>query len=114
MSSTKAVFIKTISDLQNTTKLQHLNLYDKLPDIRKELEEYNIINDTLSFSNNDFDEIKYKDEGKYSLREVITIDNESFILYLKTRVDTLNVICKLDYGRTISFHGIKIAKKRAF
>src|SRR3954451_20260313 len=122
------VLIKTIGEPQNT-KLYRLNLDCKLPDIRKKLEKYNTINDTLSFSskfpkkdrdgNDNFTEIKREIEYTKNLREiVINNESESRILYLMKNPNPgwkcLNEQFRLDYGRTMSYDGIKIAKKKAF
>uniref|UniRef100_U9STW6 DUF7431 domain-containing protein n=1 Tax=Rhizophagus irregularis (strain DAOM 181602 / DAOM 197198 / MUCL 43194) TaxID=747089 RepID=U9STW6_RHIID len=93
------VFIKTIDE--QTPKLYRLSLTDDLSNIRKELEKYNIINDTLLFSKksekseNEFSEILHEYEEKLLLKEII--DNANSY-----------------YGCTMSFDGIKKADNRAF
>ncbi|CAB5383743.1 unnamed protein product [Rhizophagus irregularis] len=112
------VFIKTIGD-QNP-KLYRLNLTDNLSDIRKELEKHNTINDTLSFSKkspeNEFAEIVH--EYDFLLKEIIDDVNSCNYLYLMNNsrpgCSILNKKHKLDYGRTMSFDGIKKANNRAF
>ncbi|RIA95363.1 hypothetical protein C1645_816731 [Glomus cerebriforme] len=122
------VYIKTIGDFPlQSSKVYFLNLKNKLSDIRKELRKYKIINDTLSFSkknNNDaeFYEIVRESEENFLLEQIIDEVNDdnskSFFLYLKSYSnptwDVLNDNCKLDYGCTMSFDGIKKANKRAF
>jgi hypothetical protein len=122
------VFIKTLDEPQNT-KLDYLNLDDKLPNVRKELEKYNFINDMISFSkkfpkkdnegNDEFAEIIREKEEYWQLREIVEIINndgsESNILYLMKNSKPgwigLNEKFKLNYGRTMSSDGIKIANK---
>ncbi|RGB23895.1 hypothetical protein C1646_773852 [Rhizophagus diaphanus] len=125
------VFIKTIGE-QNP-KLCRLSLTDDLSSIRKELEKYNIINDTLSFSKiskksengsycnssqPEFAEIVHEYEKKFPLKEIIDDVNSCNYLYLMNNSSpsrsTLNKKHKLDYGRTMSFDGIKKANNRAF
>src|SRR2546423_14152724 len=112
--SKSIVFIKTVDEYPNI-KLDRLNLEDKLPNIRKELEKYNTINDMLSFSkkfpkkdndgNDEFAEIGREKENLMLLREIVEIINnesESIILYLiknsKPGWKGLNEKFKLDYG----------------
>jgi hypothetical protein len=114
------VFIKTIGD-QNP-KLYRLSPTDNLSNIRKELEKHNTINDTLSFSKkspeNEFAEIVHEYEENFLLKEILDDVNSCNYLYLinNTRPgqNILNKKHKLDYGRTMSFDGIKKANNRAF
>ncbi|PKY61134.1 kinase-like protein [Rhizophagus irregularis] len=55
--------------------------------------------------NNELNEIKRKEEENFHLKDII-----------KVEVDWkfLNDHCKLDYGRTMSYDGIKIAEKQAY
>ncbi|EXX70782.1 hypothetical protein RirG_084490 [Rhizophagus irregularis DAOM 197198w] len=116
------VFIKTIDE--QTPKLYRLSLTDDLSNIRKELEKYNIINDTLLFSKksekseNEFSEILHEYEEKLLLKEIIDNANSCNYLYLiknsRPSWKILNEKCKLDYGCTMSFDGIKKADNRAF
>jgi hypothetical protein len=121
------VLIKTIDDLPlQSPKYYLLNLNKNLSDIRKELKKRNIINDTLLFSkkNKDvFGEIIRETEKQFLLEHIIdrvvNDDNSNnIILYLKKSSspnwDILNNKCKLDYGCTMSFDGIKRANKKAF
>src|SRR4051794_12098623 len=127
--SKSIVFIKTVGEYPNI-KLDRLNLDDKLPNIRKELEKYNTINDMLSFSkkfpekdkdgNDQYGEINRETEHTYSLKEIAEVINEgeSRILYLMKNSNPgwngLNVKFRLDYGRVMSFDGIKISNRRPF
>ncbi|CAB5376202.1 unnamed protein product [Rhizophagus irregularis] len=92
-----------------------LNLNDNLSNIRKELETFNIIDNTLSFSFQD-NNINYEDEEKIFLNKVVKIINNRYYLYLMNSLNwhTLNKLRQLDYGCTMTFDGIKIAEKRAF
>src|SRR4051812_9156076 len=110
--------------------LIRLNLTENLSNIRKELETDDIINNTLSFSrkipsNNNYNlaEILHEREENFLLKEIIKVikvgSNESHnILYLikNSRPDWkfLNEKCKLDFGHTMTFGGIKKADERAF
>ncbi|PKC72656.1 hypothetical protein RhiirA1_452074 [Rhizophagus irregularis] len=127
MSSDVMVFIKIIGDSssQSSNKFCPLNLNNHFPDIRKELEDYNIINDIISFSkkeNDEFAEVVREVEEKFQLKEIIEIINKvnskSYYLYLMKNSslswNVLNEKCKLDYGRTMSIKGIERANKRAF
>ncbi|EXX74762.1 uncharacterized protein OCT59_019245 [Rhizophagus irregularis] len=113
------VFIKIIDNsLLQGHIMKKLNSEDRLSEIRKELESGDVINDMLLFSkkeNNEFGELKRENEEKFHLKEVIKIENDQNILYLK-RVywEFLSNQHKLDYGRIMSFDGIKIAKKQAY
>ncbi|GBB84211.1 hypothetical protein RclHR1_10830002 [Rhizophagus clarus] len=122
------VLIKIIgnSPLQSSI-LKRLNPDDHLTDIRKELESSNIINDTLLFSkkinsndkeeNNEISEVKREDEENFYLKEILKVENDEDqkILYLKRLYwKFLSNQCKLDYGRIMSFDGIKIAEKQAY
>ncbi|GBB96282.1 hypothetical protein RclHR1_27170002 [Rhizophagus clarus] len=114
------VFIKTIGN--KTPKLDHLVLTDSLSNIRIELEKRNTIDETLLFSvkspDNEFAEIVRENEEKFLLKDIIDDVNSNYFLYLikNTRPswNILNEKCKLDYGCTMSFDGIKKADKRAF
>ncbi|GBB93564.1 hypothetical protein RclHR1_21990002 [Rhizophagus clarus] len=129
--SFEIVFIKTIED-SSQINLKKLNLEDFLCDIRN---NNNDINDSLLFSkklnqdipddggidnatklSEEYAKIERKDEKIYRLKEIITIKNEQYILYLTKSPcwNIFNVNCKLDYGCTMSFDGIKKANKRAF
>ncbi|CAB5373516.1 unnamed protein product [Rhizophagus irregularis] len=127
MSSDVMVFIKIIGDSssQSSNKFCPLNLNNHLSDIRKELEDYNIINDIISFSkkeNDEYAEVVREVEEKCQLKEIIKIINKvnskSYYLYLMKNSslswNVLNEKCKLDYGRTMSIKGIERANKRAF
>ncbi|GES72682.1 hypothetical protein GLOIN_2v1882323 [Rhizophagus clarus] len=112
------VFIKILDDLLvQRSIIKRLNSDDLLSDIRKELEN-NVINDTLLYlkkENDEFGEIERKDEEKVCLKEVMTIKDGQNILYLKRNYwKILSNHYNLDYGRTMSFDGIKIAEKRAY
>ncbi|PKK62891.1 hypothetical protein RhiirC2_869998 [Rhizophagus irregularis] len=104
-----------------------LNLNHKLSDIRKVLENYNITDNSLSFSQKIpkknanieyiFSKILYEQEIQFVLNEIIeTVDEKYNFLYLMKSLDwhTLNKLRQLDYGCTMAFDGIKIAGKRAF
>ncbi|EXX58131.1 hypothetical protein RirG_200690 [Rhizophagus irregularis DAOM 197198w] len=101
-----------------------LNLNYKLSDIRNVLENYNIMDNSLLFSQkipkkNDyiFSKILYEQESNFYLSEIIeTVDEKYNFLYLMNLLDwhTLNKSRQLDYGCTMAFDGIKIAEKRAF
>ncbi|CAB4426254.1 unnamed protein product [Rhizophagus irregularis] len=114
------IFIKTIG--KPTPKLDRLNLTDNLSNIRLELEKRNTINETLSFSKktpeNEFAEIERENEGIFFLKNIIDDVNSCYFLYLiknsRPSWKILNEKCKLDYGCTMSFDGIKKADKRAF
>jgi hypothetical protein len=114
------VFIKFIDNSSPlSSNLKRLNPDDCLSDIRKELENNNIINDMLLFSkeeNNKFSEIKREEEENFHLKEIIKVDDdERNILYLKRYYwELLNNQCKIDYGRMMSVDGIKIAEKQAY
>ncbi|PKY14701.1 hypothetical protein RhiirB3_426751 [Rhizophagus irregularis] len=119
MSSEKIiVFIKIVENSASLQSpiLRKLNQNDRLSNIRKELEN-KVIDDTLLFSkkvNDEFGVLKYEEEN-FQLKEIIEVENEQNILYLK-RVywRFLSNQHKLDYGRIMSFDGIKIAKKQAY
>ncbi|RIA95377.1 hypothetical protein C1645_488884 [Glomus cerebriforme] len=124
MSSNVMVFIKII-DLKSL-KYCPLNLKSHLPDIRKELEKHKIINDILTFSKKgngeEFAEIMRETEEKFQLKDIVEVinkeDSKNYYLYLMKNSSPnwiiLNDKCKLDYGRTMSFDGIKKADKKAF
>ncbi|CAB5199811.1 unnamed protein product [Rhizophagus irregularis] len=113
------VFIKIIdnSPLQGYI-IKKLNPDNRLSEIRKELESSNVIDDMLLFSkkaNDEFGELEREDEEKFPLNEIITVENGLDTLYLKRIYwEFLNRQHKLDYGRILSFDGIKIAKKQAY
>src|SRR5215212_4633180 len=113
------IFIKIIGD--SNAKLDRLNLRNSLSDIRKELEKYDTINETLSFfkkNDNEFAEVEHEIEDKFRLNDIVEYVDSACFLYLKksSRLGwkILNEKCKLDYGRTMSFDGIKKANNRAF
>src|SRR6266542_3441582 len=104
------ITIEIIPEFQNPF-LKNLNPDDYLSDIRKQL----IIDDTLLFSEGEFDKIKYEDEEKFRLKEIIIVKGEQNLLYLKQIYwKFFNNIHELDYGCTMSIDGIKKANKRAF
>ncbi|CAB5376230.1 unnamed protein product [Rhizophagus irregularis] len=114
------VFIKIIdnSPLQGYI-IKKLNPDNRLSEIRKELESRDDIDDMLLFSkkanDDEFGELKREDEEKFPLNEIITVENGLDTLYLKRIYwEFLNRQHKLDYGRIMSFDGIKIAKKQAY
>ncbi|CAB4376468.1 unnamed protein product [Rhizophagus irregularis] len=117
MSSEKIiVFIKIVENSASLQSpiLRKLNQNDRLSKIRKELEN-SVIDDMLLFSkkvNDEFGVLKYEEEENFYLKDVIDDQN---ILYLK-RVywKFLSNQHKLDYGRIMSFDGIKIANKQAY
>ncbi len=96
-----------------------LNHNDNLSNVRKVLEGNSNVkmNDSLLFAikTNDFAKIAKEDEENMILNDIIKEDN---VLYLrknsKYNWKILNNLNKLDYGRTITFDGIKKANKRAF
>ncbi|EXX68660.1 hypothetical protein RirG_103140 [Rhizophagus irregularis DAOM 197198w] len=109
------VFIQIIDDVPSQYTSKKLNLADNLSDIRNN----NDIDNTLLFStklSDGYAKIEREDEKKYSLKEIITINNNLNILYLMRKPcwDIFNNNCELDYGCTMSFDGIKKATKRAF
>jgi hypothetical protein len=113
MSSKKKVFIQIIGEQLIVKKL---NLEDNLSDIRSNSK---FIDNTLLFlvkKNDGFAKIEYENENDFILEDIITVDNDQRILYLlkKPCWNVFNDNCKLDYGRTMSFDGIKKASKRAF
>ncbi|PKY14694.1 hypothetical protein RhiirB3_519824 [Rhizophagus irregularis] len=120
MSSEKiAVFIKIIENSSLlSSNLKRLNPDDHLSYIREELENNNIINDMLLFSkeeNNELNEIKREEEENFHLKDIIKVEDDRNILFLKRRYwKFLNDHCKLDYGRIMSYDGIKIAEKQAY
>ncbi|GBC01723.1 hypothetical protein RclHR1_04300005 [Rhizophagus clarus] len=126
------VVINIVEESSESCTLRRLNLEDSLSDIRKNDKN---INNSLLFSkklnndirdNNEINEVtklseKYakiesEDEKNYHLREIITVINEQNYLFLMKRPcwNIFNSNCKLDYGCTMSFDGIKKANKRAF
>jgi hypothetical protein len=120
------VIVKTIDDPSQPPKSVRLDLSYNLLTIRKELEKDSSINDTLLFSkkypeindNYGFAEIALEKEDDFVLDDIIDEVMGEKILYLKkcSKLDWnyLNVLRKLDYGRTITSKGIKKANKRAF
>ncbi|CAB4495877.1 unnamed protein product [Rhizophagus irregularis] len=128
-SDTVAINVKVIKTLghlpSQSSKLCFLNLKNNLSDIRKELKKYKIINDTLLFTkkiSGEFSEVVRENEEKFLLEQIIdkvVNDNSTniFIYLMKNSIpdwNILNVKCKLDYGCTMSFDGIKRANKKAF
>ncbi|CAI2184106.1 5395_t:CDS:2 [Funneliformis geosporum] len=103
-----------------------LNINEKLSKIRIILEDdsFNQMNNTFSFSNfkaNKFIEIRQKDEDHVKLNEIIVLNNsddQDIQLYLikSSTYDWrfLNYLCKLDYGRTMTFNKNEKADERAF
>ncbi|PKC01872.1 hypothetical protein RhiirA5_402643 [Rhizophagus irregularis] len=124
MSSKKikkiTIFIKIIDNLSvQKSIIKRLNPNDYLSDIRKELIEHNVINDMLIYlkeeNDEEFGEIEREDEMNFLLKDIITIKEGQNILYLKRNYwKILSNQFKLDYGRTMSIDGIKIAEKQAF
>src|ERR1051325_1584015 len=127
ISNKTIVFVETIGDSHNK-KACVLNLDDKLPDIRKELEKHNTINDMLSFSikfpkrgndeNDDYAEIVRERENDMQLKDITELvkaddNSDGYILHLMKNSrpgwNVLNEKFRLDYGRTMSFDGIKVA-----
>ncbi|GBB92915.1 hypothetical protein RclHR1_20810002 [Rhizophagus clarus] len=126
------VTVKTIDDPSSyPPRTVRLNLTDNLLIIRQELKKNGFIDNTLLFSrkypennnnnNNNtivygFAEIALEKEEDYLLNEII--DKNDNILYLKQCSipdwKVLNGLCKLDYGCTMTFEGIKKAENRAF
>jgi hypothetical protein len=127
-SDNDIVTVKIINDLSSThAKTARLNLTDNLLKVRQVLEVSGIVDNTLLFSrkylknDNDnktygFAEIALEKEENYRLNEII--DKNGNILYLKQCStpdwNYLNNYCKLDYGCTMTFNGIKKAYKRVF
>lgn len=109
-------------------KFVRLNLSHNLSSVRKELEKKSYIKNTLLFSKkysennnkNEFAEIALEDEDITLLDYIIDKGENKGdkILYLKKSSNpdwkVLNNLRRLDYGRTITSNGIKIADKRAF
>ncbi|GET00859.1 hypothetical protein GLOIN_2v1473653 [Rhizophagus clarus] len=113
--SFRIIFIQIIDDLPPQYTSKKLNLTDNLSDIRNN----NDIDNTLFFSTklkDGYAQIERKDEEKYSLKEIIITEDNQNILYLMRKPcwDFFNKKCELDYGRTMSFDGIKRANNKAF
>ncbi|GBC04286.1 hypothetical protein RclHR1_00560013 [Rhizophagus clarus] len=105
-----------------------LNLQDNLFLVRRKLEKKKFIDNTLLFTNKypennnngninyGFAEIALEEEENHCLNDII--DKNGNVLRLKqcSKPDwnILNGLCKLDYGCTMTFEGIKKAKNRAF
>src|SRR3954451_16363487 len=126
--------IKVIVQKHKPSKraLVRLNLMDNLSNIRKKLQNHSIIkmNNTFSFSqktpeiNADdgisygLTEIAHEEEEDFLLKEILEEINEENILHLMRNSnadwEVLNKVRKLDYGCSMTFNGIKKAKKRAF
>ena len=97
----------------------HLNIEDKLSNVRKQLEQNNEVkmNDGLSFSkkiSHEYASIKKEDEedeGKKKLKKIAKI--KAKILYLKSEPNWMffNYNCKLEYGHTV---GLDKSNRRAF
>src|SRR2546423_1837732 len=112
--------------LPSRSVLVPLNLDDNLTKVREILKENTQIemNDKLLFAkkNNNTESltvIAKESEVIFPLKEITNDDNsKSYNLYLiknpKLSWTILNDNCKLDYGRTMSIDGNKIADKRAF
>ncbi|RGB27234.1 hypothetical protein C1646_769370 [Rhizophagus diaphanus] len=130
-SDTVAINVKVIKTLGHlpSQRLKHcfLNLKYKLSDIRKELKKFKIIDDTLFFARKVSSESEYseviREHEEISLLEqiidkVVNDNSTDIFLYLmKNSNPDLNILndkCKLDYGCTMSFDGIKRANKKAF
>ncbi|CAB4426346.1 unnamed protein product [Rhizophagus irregularis] len=115
--SFKTVNIQIINGLSPQCISKELNLEDILSDIRNSDDD---ISDKLSFltklSNSEHAKIESEVEKYFRLKEIITIDDDQYILYLKINSDwkIFNDNFKLDYGCTMSYDGIKKANKRAF
>ncbi|CAG8492567.1 2803_t:CDS:2 [Funneliformis mosseae] len=108
----------------------NLNINDELSKIRITLQENNSFfkKNPFSFSRKldvketdltESVEISREEEGNVRLSEIIEmVDNQIISLYLikSSTYDwkDLNDLCKLDFGRTTTFDGIKIADERAF
>ncbi|CAB5383625.1 unnamed protein product [Rhizophagus irregularis] len=120
--------IKTLGHLPSQRlKLCFLNLKNNLSDIRKELKKFRIIDDTLLFTRKVSSESEYseviREHEEISLLEqiidkVVNDNSTDIFLYLmKNSIPDWNILndkCKLDYGCTMSFDGIKRANKKAF
>ncbi|GBC04059.1 hypothetical protein RclHR1_00550004 [Rhizophagus clarus] len=113
----ESVIIQIINGSSPQSISKKLNLEDKLSDIRNNDDD---INDTLSFSTKLSDEeyakVERENEKYYRLKEIITIEDDHYYLYLKINSywKILNDNFKLDYGCTASYDGIMKANKRAF
>src|ERR1043166_6612427 len=97
------------------SKFVKLNLNGNLSDIRKQLENDKIIDETLSisFSRDGIIEIQREHDEKFRLSEVIErgTDESEYILHLM-RSNTpnwrlFNNKCRLDYGCTMTNEDIK-------
>jgi hypothetical protein len=115
------VFVKIVGE--SASKMKKLNLDSNLSDIRKELEKNNTINDIFLFSTkrkNVFEEIDRDYEDDMLLSDIIEkFDNseDKFLYLMKYSRPYWKFFikeCELEYGCTMSFDGIKIAKKRVF
>ncbi|CAB5376190.1 unnamed protein product [Rhizophagus irregularis] len=86
--SFKTVNIQIINGLSPQCISKKLNLEDILSDIRNSDDD---INDTLSFStkliNGEHAKIEREVEKYFRLKEIITIDNDQYILYLRINSD---------------------------
>src|ERR1043166_9537593 len=116
----------------NKPALVTLNLGDNLSKIRIKLRNNSIVkmNDTLSFAKRTtsqsiiteaFAEIPREDEVNIRLTDIIEITKKENVLHLKEASKSFKIIweffndkCQLDYGRTMTDNGIKIAENRAF
>src|ERR1044071_2643475 len=106
----------SVVEMNSKSTLRKLNLNQTLSEIRRRVEEDTI--SRISFFrklNDEIDEVRVSDEHEWFLREIITNVNGRYILYIKKSYwNTLINNRRLDYGRTMSFDGIKVAEKRAF
>src|SRR6266496_3014365 len=116
----RRIIIESNLPSKNPIFLQ-LDLKDKLPKIREELEKYDCINDNSLFlkkydSNGDkkFAEIPKKSENYLYLHEVINENEMILHLNLQPNCEYFNEKCKLDYGCIMTSDEIKKAEERAF
>src|SRR5579871_1089753 len=112
------VYVKIIED-STPPKMKKLNLNNNLSDIRKEFEKKNIDMNLLLFAeklDNDFAVIDQEEENNMSLNDIIFNNSGRKFLYLLKNSSPswnyLNNKCKLEYGCTISFNGIKKSNKK--
>jgi hypothetical protein len=116
------IFTEIIADSTRKKKMKKLNIESKLSDIRKELKksinDMNILLFARKIDDNDFAEIDREDEDDLLLNEIIFDDSENKFLHLLKNSSPswnyLNEKRKLDHGRIMSFDGNKEASNRAF
>ena len=98
---------KTVQIDDDKKYIAHLNLEDKLSNVRRQLEQNTEVklNNALSFSKNisqEYASIAREDEEETKLKEIV--ETETKILYLKSEPSwkffTYN--CKLEYGCTVA------------